>query len=264
MNSESLKNPTVILVGHPNVGKSSLFSELTGIYAHVSNYPGTSLEVAEGTFTYKRKQFTLFDSPPIYGFTYQSVDEDYTYQLMQKINPDVVLHVADTKNLKRDLLTTLQLIEMKAPVILVLNMIDEAESRGIRIDLDKLSQLLGIRVVETSVAERRGISTLRKAIGEVISTRTKTNIFPPPQRDTQEYVNKLNSIYSQVFLKEEIKRGSISIWLENATIHPGYGLIILLVVLALLYEIAGKFGASVLVDFIRYKLFDTLITPSVV
>ena len=264
MNSESLKNPTVILVGHPNVGKSSLFSELTGIYAHVSNYPGTSLEVAEGTFTHKRKQFTLFDSPPIYGFTHQSVDEDYTYQLMQKINPDVVLHVADTKNLKRDLLTTLQLIEMKAPVILVLNMIDEAESRGIRIDSDKLSQLLGIRVVETSVAERRGISTLRKTIGEVISTRTKTNIFPPPQRDTQEYVNKLNRIYSQVFLKEEIKRGSISIWLENATIHPFYGPFILLAVLTLLYVIAGKVGSVLLVDFIRTQIFDNLITPHVV
>jgi len=264
ISSQSPKNPTVILVGYPNVGKSALFTELTGKYTNVSNYPGTSLDVAEGNFTFKRRRVTLFDSPPVYGFNYESVDANATYQLMQRVEPDVVLHVADAKNLKRDLLITFQLIEMNVPVILVVNMIDEAESRGIRIDLDKLSQLLGIRVVETSVTERRGIPTLLKAIEEVVSTQEKTTITFPRWMTTQEYLKKINIIYPQVFSKLEAKRGTFSIWLENATTHPVYGLFILLIVLALLYEIAGKFGAVVLVDFIRNSIFDKLITPYVV
>jgi ferrous iron transport protein B len=264
MTSETPKNPTVLLIGQPNVGKSALFSELTGEYANISNYPGTSLEVAEGSFTYKRRQFTLFDTPPIYGFTYESVDENSTYQLIQKFEPEVILHVADAKNLKRDLLITLQLIEMHAPVILVLNMIDEAESRGIRIELNKLSQLLGIKVVETSVAERRGMPDLIKAIDEISSTKPETKIIFPLPKPTQHYIRKIETIYSQVVFKEKIRRSSLSIWLENATIHPVYGLFILLIVLALLYELAGKFGSSVLVDFIRNKIFDNLITPYLV
>jgi ferrous iron transport protein B len=172
--------------------------------------------------------------------------------------------VADAKNLKRDLLITLQLIEMKALVILVLNMIDEAESRGIFIDSEKLSQLLGIRVVKTSVVERRGVSTLLKAIGEAVSTQAKTSITPPPQIHIQEYLKNINIIYPQVFLKETTKRSTVSIWLEQATIHPLFGFFILLLVLTLLYVIAGKFGAGILVDFIRTKIFDNLITPHVV
>jgi ferrous iron transport protein B len=264
MISNSHKNPTLLLVGQPNVGKSALFTELTGVYANVSNYPGTSLEVAEGSFTYKRRQFTLFDTPPIYGFTYGSVDENSTCQLIEKIKPDVILHVADAKNLKRDLLITLQLIEMNAPVILVLNMIDEAESRGIWIKTDKLSQLLGIKVVQTSVAERRGVPDLIKAIDEISSAKPETKITFPLPRPTPYYIRKIETIYPQVVFKEKIRSSALLIWLENATIHPVYGLFILLGVLALLYELAGKFGASVLVDFIRNKIFDNLITPYVV
>ena len=264
MNSPLPKNPTTLLVGQPNVGKSALFSELTGLYVHVSNYPGTSIEVAEGSFTYKRKQFTIFDTPPVYGFNYQSVDENSTYQLIEKTHPDVVLHVADAKNLKRDLFITLQLIDMNLPVILVLNMIDEAESRGIRIDSARLSQMLGIRVVETSVAERRGIQNLLKAISEVASGHEKAAALLPLQMTPQQYLQKTQGICSQVFFKREAGRGTFLVWLENATTHPLYGLLILLMVLALLYAVAGKFGASVMVDFIRTKIFDALITPVVV
>lgn len=256
--------PVILLVGRPNVGKSALFSELTGIYTHIANYPGTSLEAAKGKFTYKKKEYLLYDSPPIYGFTSPSVDEDSTYRLMQEIKPDVILQVADAKNVMPDLLITLQLIEMKAPVILVLNMIDEAESRGIQIDSQKLSNLLGIRVIATSVAERRGISRLRQALSEIEPTPNKMVIEPLPQRSVQTYLRKLNEIYPKVILKKTSKKGKISTWLENATIHPAYGIFILLAVLAIIYEIAGKFGASVLVDFIRIQVFDALLTPVIV
>ena len=139
----------VLLIGNPNVGKSALFGLLTGTYVTVSNYPGTTVEVTYGNAVLNKVRSLVIDTPGVNSLVPMSEDEKVTRDMLLSDRADVVVQVADTKNLRRGLLITLQLAEMEVPFVLDLNMDDEARSRGIIIDHDKLSQYLGIEVVKT-------------------------------------------------------------------------------------------------------------------
>ena len=139
----------VLLIGNPNVGKSALFGLLTGKYVTVSNYPGTTVEVTYGNAVLNKTRTLVIDTPGVNSLVPMSEDEKVTRDILLTDRPGVVVQVADTKNLRRGLLITLQLAEMEVPFILDLNMDDEAKSRGILINQEKLSQMLGIEVVKT-------------------------------------------------------------------------------------------------------------------
>ncbi len=124
----------IFLVGHPNVGKSAVFSLLTGEYAFVSNYPGTTVEVTRGTWRKGREQIEIVDMPGVNSLSPHSDEEWVTVNMLRRERPDVVVQIADAKNLRRSLLLTLQLTELDLPFVLVLNMMDEAEKLGIQID----------------------------------------------------------------------------------------------------------------------------------
>ena len=155
----------VALVGSPNVGKSVIFTRLTGAYATVSNYPGTTVEVARGYARLGGKVLEVIDTPGIYSLATITDEERVTRDLLLSARPDVVVHVVDTRNLERMLGLTLQLIESGLPVILDLNIVDEAEKAGLLVDGESLERALGIPVVKTSGALGRGISELKSAIG---------------------------------------------------------------------------------------------------
>src|SRR5512143_3438646 len=154
----------VLLIGNPNVGKSALFGLLTGTYVTVSNYPGTTVEVTYGNAVLNKVRTLVIDTPGVNSLVPMSEDEKVTRDILLTDRAGVVVQVADTKNLRRGLLITLQLAEMELPFILDLNMDDEAKSRGILIDQEKLSQLLGIEVVKTVAIRRSGIDRLLKGI----------------------------------------------------------------------------------------------------
>jgi ferrous iron transport protein B len=154
----------VLLIGNPNVGKSALFGLLTGKYVTVSNYPGTTVEVTYGNATLNKTRSLVIDTPGVNSLVPMSEDEKVTRDMLLTDRAGVVVQVADTKNLRRGLLITLQLAEMGVPFILDLNMDDEARSRGIMVDQDKLSQMLGIEVVKTVAIRRSGIERLLKSI----------------------------------------------------------------------------------------------------
>jgi len=154
----------VLLIGNPNVGKSALFGLLTGTYVTVSNYPGTTVEVTYGNAVLNKTRTLVIDTPGVNSLVPMSEDEKVTRDILLTDKADVVVQVADTKNLRRGLLITLQLAEMSVPFILDLNMDDEARSRGIVIDQNRLSQLLGIEVVKTVAIRRSGIDKLLKGI----------------------------------------------------------------------------------------------------
>ena len=154
----------VLLIGNPNVGKSALFGLLTGTYVTVSNYPGTTVEVTYGNAELNKTRTLVIDTPGVNSLVPMSEDEKVTRDILLTDKADVVVQVADTKNLRRGLLITLQLAEMAVPFILDLNMDDEARSRGIVIDQNRLSQLLGIEVVKTVAIRRSGIDKLLKGI----------------------------------------------------------------------------------------------------
>jgi len=150
------RNPSdvVVLVGNPNVGKSALFGALTGKYATVSNYPGTTVEVMRGWATLSGHRTRVLDTPGANGLTPMSEEEQVTRDILLGEAGCTVIQVCDAKNLRRGLLLSAQLAESGVPFILALNMSDEAKARGIRIDCEKLSAALGVPVVETVSVER--------------------------------------------------------------------------------------------------------------
>jgi len=155
----------IALVGSPNVGKSVMFANLTGVYVVVSNYPGTTVEVAHGSGEVAGRRYDVVDTPGMYSLLPLSEEERVARRILMEKSPDVVLHLVDAKSLDRMLLLTYQLIEAGLPVVLVVNMMDEAESRGLRIDLPAIEEALGIPVVGTVSTTGRGMSALRRRIG---------------------------------------------------------------------------------------------------
>jgi len=154
----------ILLVGNANVGKSVIFGYLTGRYVTVSNYPGTTVEVSRGKATLNRKSYSVIDTPGVNSLLPMSEDEEVTRNILLDESHDRVLQVADAKNLKRSLLISLQLAEMGLPFVLDLNLFDEAESRGIKIDIEKLSQRLGVDVVATVATRKKGMDKLVTAL----------------------------------------------------------------------------------------------------
>ncbi len=150
----------VLLVGSPNVGKSMLFNKLTGRYVTVSNYPGTTIELSRGFSQISDSKYEIIDTPGMYSLSAITDEEKVASDLLLNGLTDVVVHIVDAKNIERMLVLTLQLIEAGLPVILVLNMDDEAGRLGIRIDAAKLERILGISVVKTTATTGEGVKTL--------------------------------------------------------------------------------------------------------
>jgi len=154
----------VALVGNPNVGKSIIFGLLTGKYATVSNYPGTTVEVSYANISLGGRKYLVVDTPGVNNLIPMSEDEKVTRDILLRDRPSVVLQVGDSKNLKRTLLLTAQLAEMGLPLVLDLNMEDEARDIGINIDTGRLKSLIGVEVVSTIAPQRKGIKDLKTAI----------------------------------------------------------------------------------------------------
>ena len=152
----------VILIGNPNVGKSVIFNYLTGKYVTVSNYPGTTVEVATGMMSIHGKKFQAVDTPGINSLIPTSEDEKVTRDILLQGPPVHLVQVIDTKNIRRGLLISLQLLEMGVPFVVVLNMWDEAKSRGIDINLRKLSEHLGMPVLKTVATRRKGLEKIKE------------------------------------------------------------------------------------------------------
>jgi ferrous iron transport protein B len=160
----------VALVGAPNAGKSTLFNRLTGAYVTVSNYPGTSVEVDRGHGRMGGREVEVIDTPGMYSLLPTSEEERVARRLVLDGGADVLVHVADAKNLERALPLTLQLLETGRPVVLAANMMDEAESLGLRLDHGLLSRRLGVEVVPMAAARGRGLEALEAAVCRAVSS----------------------------------------------------------------------------------------------
>ena len=145
-----------------------LFNRLTGMYAAVSNYPGTTVEVFRGNTKIGAEEFEVIDTPGMYSLLPITEEERVTRTILLNDKPDIVIHVLDAKNLERMLPLTLQLVEAKLPVVLVLNIIDEAEKAGLKINLAHIEKQLKIPVAATVSTTGRGIDVLRGRIEEYV------------------------------------------------------------------------------------------------
>lgn len=158
----------IAIVGSPNVGKSVMFNNLTGSYATVSNYPGTTVEVSRGKGKIGNEEYEIIDTPGMYSLLPITEEEKVAREILLKENPCAILHIIDAKNLERMLPLTLQLQEAGLPVILVLNIIDEARALGINIDIMHLERELNISVVATVSTTGEGVDILKGRIEEYV------------------------------------------------------------------------------------------------
>ncbi|MDW7773023.1 MAG: ferrous iron transport protein B [Desulfobulbaceae bacterium] len=150
----------ITLAGNPNAGKTTLFNQLTGARQHVGNYPGVTVEKKTGICQHKNNQLIVTDLPGTYSLTAYSIEELVARDFLVNEKPDVVIDIVDASNLERNLYLSCQFMELGIPVIIALNMIDVAHSRGIAIDHEKLSQLLQIPVVPIIARSGKGVDRL--------------------------------------------------------------------------------------------------------
>src|SRR3972149_6035968 len=153
---------TIALAGNANVGKSVLFNQLTGSSQIIGNWPGKTVEKAEGTLKFEGEEITAIDLPGIYSFSTFGMEELVSRDYIALEHPDAVVNVVDASILERNLFFTLQLIEMDAPLVICLNQVDEAKKKGIVINKEKLEQVLGAPVVPTVGIRGEGIYDLTK------------------------------------------------------------------------------------------------------
>lgn len=162
----------IALAGNPNAGKTTLFNNLTGARQHVGNYPGVTVEKKEGLYRFDGRQLNIVDLPGTYSLTAYSLEEVVARDFLIHEKPEVVVNIVDASNLERNLYLTLQFMELGIPVCIALNMIDLADSRGINIDHDKLSQLLGVPVVPTIARSGKGKEVLAKAVSNLLEQKS--------------------------------------------------------------------------------------------
>ncbi|MDO9574088.1 MAG: FeoB small GTPase domain-containing protein [Candidatus Contubernalis sp.] len=163
----------VLLMGNPNVGKSVVFSRLTGLDVISSNYPGTTVEYTCGTAWVEKQRMKIIDVPGAYTLEPTNKAEEVASEMLLKERPDLVVNVVDATNLERNLYLSLQILEKGIPVIILLNKWDMAKWKGISIDLEGLSRRIGVKVITFVAVTGEGIKEFSKAIKEIISTRRK-------------------------------------------------------------------------------------------
>ena len=161
---------TIALAGNPNTGKSTVFNALTGSRQHVGNWPGKTVEKKEGTFKYKDLTANIVDLPGTYSLSAYSLEEQIARDFIVKEKPALVINVADAANLERNFYLTTQIMEIGIPVILVLNMMDVAKSRGLKIDVAAMSEKLnGTPVIPAVASREQGLAELKEAIAQAVA-----------------------------------------------------------------------------------------------
>ncbi|SHD75843.1 FeoB small GTPase domain-containing protein [Schnuerera ultunensis] len=172
---ESYDDIVVALAGNPNTGKSTVFNSLTGLNQHTGNWPGKTVTNAQGRYKYKDKQYTLVDLPGTYSLLANSIEEQIARDFICFGNPHVTVVVTDATSLERNLNLVLQIMEITNRVVVCVNLLDEANRKNIRVDLNKLERILGVPVVGTIARSGKGLEELKNAIEKVAKDEIKIN-----------------------------------------------------------------------------------------
>jgi ferrous iron transport protein B len=189
------KRLVIALAGNANVGKSVIFNHLTGLHQHIGNWPGKTVEKAEGTLHFKGYIIDVVDLPGIYSLSTYSLEESISRKFIATERPDIVINVVDASVLERNLFFTLQLLELETPVIMALNQMDMAKKKGIEINIEKLEDLLGIPVIPTIAIKGIGIhKLLEKAIETIEKGSSGQNVKVTYGEEIEERITKLAKI----------------------------------------------------------------------
>ncbi|MHB1126388.1 MAG: ferrous iron transport protein B [Bacillota bacterium] len=279
----------IVLAGNPNVGKSVFFNALTGLYVDVSNYPGTTLEISHGAYG----KDVVIDTPGVYGVSSFNEEEMIARDVI--LGADLVINIVDAVHMERDLFLTQQIIDMGLPVIVALNMMDEAVKQGLSIDVPRLSKILGVPVIQTVAVQRKGFDELKAAIkmacpgnitpalkdmldqirfkvtaqGEALlvlegdpHVAARNKVKPGGQREAIYMLRRqrVNEIVDSV-LKETSVGASVSTRLGRWMVRPWTGLPIMLFALWVVYEIIGVLIAQNVVGYTEGVLMQGYYEP---
>lgn len=243
-----MKIKNIALVGNPNCGKTSLFNTLTGTRQKVANYAGVTVERKEGSFKLPSGDAVrVLDLPGTYSLKPSSLDEEVTRavclgELKGEVLPDIFICVVDATNLSLHLSLVLEVRALNRPMILVLNMMDEVKKRGISIDKDKLSQLLGIPVVEAVAVKTKGIQDL-------INQLDQKNLFITPYHSELSHFEQVKQITKQVILNND-SGDKRTAFLDKIFLHPVLGLVILTLTMFVMFQ-AVFIWATPFIEFIE-------------
>ena len=186
----------IALAGNPNCGKTTMFNALTGSNQYVGNWPGVTVEKKEGHLKYKKGEDVIVtDLPGIYSLSPYTLEEVVSRDYILKENPDVIIDLVDATNIERNLYLTTQLIETGVPVVIALNMSDLLEKRGIQVDVERLSMLLGCKVIKTSALKETG---LKEVVDEAIKTAKKVDHKLPEAMFSSDVESAISSVRNQL------------------------------------------------------------------
>ncbi len=216
----SQKHFTIALAGNANVGKSVIFNQLTGLHQHIGNWPGKTVEKAEGTLNFKGYTIDFIDLPGIYSLSTYSIEEIVSREYIATQKPDLVINVVDATLLERNLFFTLQLLELEAPLIIALNQSDLAQKKGINIDTDKAEKVLGVPVVPTVAITGKGVSNMLETAIEVIEKKHKIQPLKPKYgQEIEEKIDKLVELLSKTELKYPARWIALKLLDEDAEVE---------------------------------------------
>lgn len=210
---EHKSDKVIALAGNPNVGKSTVFNELTGMNQHTGNWPGKTVTNAQGKYTYKNKNFIVVDIPGTYSLMASSVEEEVARNFICFGSPDTIVVVVDATNLERNLNLVLQILEVNNNVIVCVNLLDEAKKKKIEVNFKKLSNILKVPVVGTSARSSQGLDKLKEEIYNLSHNKNKKdnlkvtypdflgNILKNIQNTIEKHINnKINSRWLSIKL----------------------------------------------------------------
>lgn len=239
----------VLLVGNPNVGKSAIFSQLTGVKVTTSNYPGTTVTFTRGFMTYQGRRVEIIDVPGTYHLEPENEAEKVAVDMITK--GDILINVVDATNLERNLNLTLQLMEFGKPMVMALNLWDEVQHKGIEIDIEKLKEILKIPVVATNGLTGEGLVELSKEC-------MKAKAVYWPKLDSEKRWAKIGEIVSQVQNLTH-RRHTFMERIQDLSIHPILGLPLAAISLLVIFKFIISVG-EILVSFME-QVFQLVYSP---
>ena len=259
----------ILLMGNPNVGKSAVFSRLTGTQVIISNYSGTTVEFTKGSTVLRAGETAeVIDVPGTYSLEATSKAEEVAVDMLDGMldEGDIVVNVVDATHLERNLYLTLQLLERNIPVMVALNLWDETKHKGISINVNRLQEILGVPVIPTSALTGEGIDVLVNRISEVAKDAPRKGKLSgdgkrPGARSADERWAEIGRILAEV-QKITHRHHTLLDRLEDASIQPVTGLIIAILVLYLSFKTVRLIGEG-LIDFVFDPMFEGLLRPVV-